>query len=232
MEHARRMMELYVHFMQRGDVVIDVGANIGNRTRIFSELGARVIAVEPQKECVRLLYIQFHDNPRVTIVPQALGAAPGRAEIRICQESSTISSLSPDYPRVMSGHRAFKHVHWTNTRSVPLTTLDALIAQFGIPAFTKIDVEGYESEVLQGLSQSLPALSFEFTPYLFEPARASIARLEQLDAMRYNYARMEDMELRLDTWVSAAEMLDVLEAHENTSAFIFGDVYARRKMQT
>ena len=46
---------------------------------------------------------------------------------------------------------------------VPVTTLDALIERHGVPSFVKVDAEGFEEEVLQGLSRSIKALSFEFT---------------------------------------------------------------------
>jgi FkbM family methyltransferase len=45
-----------------------------------------------------------------------------------------------------------------------MTTLDELIGKHGVPVFIKIDVEGFEEAVLQGLSQPVRALSFEFTP--------------------------------------------------------------------
>jgi hypothetical protein len=45
---------------------------------------------------------------------------------------------------------------------VEVTTLDALIAKYGIPAFCKIGVEGFEAEVLKGLSQPLRMLSLEY----------------------------------------------------------------------
>ena len=47
---------------------------------------------------------------------------------------------------------------------VAVTTLDALIARFGVPAFIKIDVEGAEPDVLAGLSHAVPVLSFEYLP--------------------------------------------------------------------
>jgi hypothetical protein len=45
---------------------------------------------------------------------------------------------------------------------VPVWTLDQAIAKFGVPHYCKIDVEGYELEVLKGLSQVIPTLSYEY----------------------------------------------------------------------
>ena len=54
--------EFYSEFIKEGDVVFDVGANKGNRTVIFLELGAKVVAVEPQKECYEHLTKRFGDT--------------------------------------------------------------------------------------------------------------------------------------------------------------------------
>src|SRR5437763_1165313 len=85
---------LYRQFVTRGDLCFDVGANIGDRTRAFLDLGARVVAIDPQPSCVRRLGFVFGRNSRVTIVPAGLGADAGEADLAICDAAPTISTMS------------------------------------------------------------------------------------------------------------------------------------------
>jgi hypothetical protein len=108
-----------------------------------------------------------------------------------------------------------------------MTTLDALIGEHGEPAFCKIDVEGYEMEVLKGLSRPLACLSFEYIPAAAGLAAGCIRRLESLGSYEYNLAPGESMRLRLETWAGAETLLSWLEALPANNPS--GDIYARRK---
>jgi hypothetical protein len=106
-----------------------------------------------------------------------------------------------------------------------MTTLDALIGAYGMPAFCKIDIEGSELEALQGLSQPMPAISFEFVPGAVELARSCIAHLEQIGRYKYNWALGESFRLQSPEWLDAPAMTRLLSADLRHGRS--GDIYAR-----
>src|SRR5690606_31886866 len=160
---AAAMDALYARFLAPGDLAFDVGAHVGDRTASFRRLGARVVAVEPQPLCLGALRPLYGGDPQVALVEAACGAAPGTVRLHVNSANPTVSTASAGFVAAAGGAAGWEGQVWEAAIDVPATTLDALVAAHGRPAFTKIDVEGYEDEVLAGLSRPLPALSFEFT---------------------------------------------------------------------
>jgi FkbM family methyltransferase len=223
--HDRRMLEFYSSLVSPGDLCFDVGANIGNRVKIFLELGARVVAVEPQRECARVLETAFGRHPRFTLVEQALGETEGEAEM-LLSDADPISSLSREWIAAVSESGRFSGRRWDRRRVVSMTTLDQLVARHGVPAFAKIDVEGFEASVVQGLSTPLKALSLEFTPEFLESTFRCFDHLEKVGDIRLNLSFEESMRWALDAWVDRREMVAVLsELRGDTD--LWGDVYVR-----
>jgi FkbM family methyltransferase len=184
-----QLRRFYRRFVPVGGLAFDVGAHTGNRLRAFLDLGARVVAVEPQPELAARLAFRYGGDARVHVVEGALGRAPGRAPLLSSPRTPTVATLSTDFVARAGATPSFEGVRWQAGPEVVVTTLDALIATHGQPDFVKIDVEGFELEVLHGLSHALPALSFEFLPAVRDVALACIDRLEQLAGPgRYRYA--------------------------------------------
>jgi FkbM family methyltransferase len=220
--HHRELRELYARFVRPGDLCFDVGANVGDRTEIFLELGARVVAVEPQADCAAVLRRRFRRRPGLTVVAAAVGDHAGTAEFFVCDYNPGLATLSKAWTE---RGRFAGEFEWNRKVTVPLTTLDALIAAHGLPRFCKIDVEGYEESVFRGLSRPLPQLCFEFHGELIEEARRCMARLEAIGPAAFNCTLNDAPALAFDRWMPADALLRALAGRGDP--LIWGDIYAR-----
>ena len=223
----RKILKFYSRFIEKGDLCFDVGANVGEKTGIFLELGARVIAVEPQEKCLAVLRRRFSDENKVTIVEKAVGEKEGKADMMV-SEKDIISSLSKEWIEKVKDSGRFASEDWNRTIQVPVTTIDKLIEDFGRPVFCKIDVEGYEFQVLNGMTRPVKYISFEFTPERREEAVKCIKRLSSLGKVKFNYSGEENGYLEFRRWISDEKIIDFLEAVplKEGPEFNWGDVYA------
>jgi FkbM family methyltransferase len=221
----RRLRRLYAAFVKRGDLAFDVGAHLGNRTRAMSALGCRVVALEPQPDVAQLLRSLVGRRPDVEILEAAVGEHCGRAALSISDQTPTMTTLAMQWRAEREEDPVFSGVAWNRELEVTTTTLDALIARFGVPAFVKIDVEGGEPEVLAGLTQRIPTVSFEYLPHALDYTQACVTRLGTLGAYRFNWSPGESYRLESEQWLTGEALLRALRtpAAQQRS----GDVYAR-----
>ncbi len=219
-----RMDALYARYVQPGDLVIDVGAHVGDRVSSFRRLEARVVALEPQPLLLRALHLIHGRDRDVTILPAVAAADSGGKTLRVNSANPTVSTLSDAFVRDAAGAEGWEGQIWDTALDVPATTLDDLIRRFGSPSFIKIDVEGFEDEVLRGLSQCVPALSFEFTTIARDVAQRCLQALSALGPYRFDVALGESQALQFGRGLTVTEMSQYLEhlPHAANS----GDVYA------
>jgi FkbM family methyltransferase len=219
------MARLYRRFVQPGDLVFDIGAHVGDRVAVFRRFGARVVAVEPQPALVKTLRLLYGRHRAVAIEPVAVARRPGLLELKLNVDNPTVSSASEAFRQAAANAPGWEGQAWSRTIRVPATTLDALSARHGAPAFIKIDVEGSEAEALAGLTRPSPALSFEFTTIQRDVAAACIERCAELGYTRYNAILGESYTLVHRGWLGAEEIAAWLHAlpHGANS----GDIYAR-----
>jgi FkbM family methyltransferase len=214
-------LEFYRQFIRSGDVCFDIGANIGQKTDIFLRLGARVIALEPQRECAVFLQKKYRGRTDVTVIEKAVDHISGSREIQVC-EANALSSMSPEWIAASKASGRCAEYTWEQKQSVETITLDQLIRQYGRPVFCKIDVEGYELNVLKGLTQTIPALSFELAPESIAMVKECIPYLRHLGTAEFNHS-YDAIRMTQTRWLKADDMLRVVEQ----MTLPFGDIYCR-----
>lgn len=221
----RRMRQFYSQFIQSGDLCFDVGAHVGNRSRLWANMGADVVAVEPQPHLMRFLKRVYGRHDKITLIEAGLGTEPGEMTLRISQKTPTVATFSEAWLADVQQVESFAWVEWDASVQVPITTLDALIREHGMPAFCKIDVEGFEFEVLKGLRQPIKALSVEFIPASLHSAFDCLDYLAKLGDYSFNVAISEDYQFVFDDWQPGRvvyEWLRQLPADADS-----GDIYAQ-----
>jgi FkbM family methyltransferase len=216
--------QFYSQFISNGDLVFDIGANIGNRVKTFCDLGCKVVAVEPQEECCNILKSKFLTE-NVVIENIGIGKETGYLEY-FKADDSALTTFSNEYINKVKVNRHEKTI-WNKSKKVKIDTIDNLVLKYGLPKFCKIDVEGYEINVLKGISQPLPALSFEYTlPELFNEMINCIHLLMDKGDYVFNYSSQESLQLALDTWVDGFKFISLVKTDDflNTN---WGDIYCQ-----
>ena len=219
MSTPRSVDELLRRILGQGRMAMDVGAHVGAKTERYLALGARVVCVEPLPECAADLQRRFGVDPRVAIVAKALGAQDGIATLSVCSRATYLSTFSAAWK---TGR--FRNEVWDRAVEVPVTTLDALIGQHGLPDFCKIDVEGSERAVLSALNHRPPALSIEFAREAAAETALCLARLAALGYRHFNLAFGEGEAFAFPRWANAGEIEALISA--STDPLAWGDVYA------
>jgi FkbM family methyltransferase len=218
-------LSFYKQLIPPETICFDIGGNVGNRAKIFARLAKKVIVLEPQKSCVEILTTMLPMYPNVTIIPQAVGPHPGELKLYV-SDNSMLSTASTEWINDAKKSNRFGEDAWKASDTVEMTTISDLIANHGTPSFIKVDVEGFELDVLRGLKTQVPAVSYEFVPERLDSCFQCLQSLENLGPVECNFGLNETLGFKLPRWLPPAEFKNCLNQIEFARSD-FGDVYVR-----
>lgn len=226
-EHSQ--LAFYSQFINSGDLVFDVGANVGSRSKLFLNLGAKVVAFEPQSELCEHLTQHLRLHNRFTLMPIGLGSNPSVVELKI-SDAHVLSSMSKRWIESTTKSGRFSSYNWDKSIHVKVDTLDNMLTKFGVPKFIKIDVEGYELEVLEGLSCPVKNLSLEFTSEDIENFKKCLHKINEIGKYIFQFSEGETLSFTFEQWMDGEAILKSLESKIQKQNMLWGDIYAMNKV--
>jgi FkbM family methyltransferase len=208
------------------DLVFDIGANLGNTVKVFTQVSKKVIAFEPNPILINGLTKMFENN-EVVIDKRGLSNDRGKKIFNISYADS-VSTFSQEW---ITNSRFSKRIKWDYPTEVDVITLDDAIDEYGVPNYIKIDVEGYEYEVLSSLTKFLPNTLFTFE-WAEEMKSKIYLTLEHVYNLGYrSFACTEEDEVLFDkdlTWIDYSTILNDIELFDPERKIRWGMIYFKK----
>ncbi len=210
-------------YPSKNNLIFDVGANMGHKSVVFSKLAKKVVAFEPSEKLFDHLKSRFH-NSNVSVFNYALGSTVSEAEIYLVEDNEAYNSLNRKHIETTAASRGIANLDTVKRKKIKVEVLENFILRYGVPKYIKIDVEGYELEVLKGIQSVVPLLSFEANlPEFYPETTKAIEYLAKISKDRYIYNFANDNFFLEDVFMSKVEAMEYIK----DTKFIYLEIYAR-----
>ena len=219
----KKASSFYAEFVGKGDMVFDIGPHQGEYSEVFLKLGAKVLAVEPRPSQQVFLNELFKDNKRFMVYNAAVGSKLNVLPMPEDRITPVIAALPYADEQQLLTH--YMTASMSKTIDIQVVTLDKMIEEFSLPMFCKINVEGFGSEVLRGLSYTIPCIAVDISTYNLERVAEIIRVLLGLNKYEFNWSRNGSYKLEEKNWLNAKALHSSIA--EYRKAYIEGVLFAR-----
>ena len=207
--------------LNSGDLFFDVGAHLGEKSKKILDKNLKIVMLEPLPQCVKQLKESFKNSKNVEILEKAVGRTVGNMTLEVNSKMPTISTMAKHWK-----NGRFSNQKWDQIISVEVTTLDHLIKIYGLPNYIKIDVEGFELDVLLGLSQKAGIISFEFTSEFLDQSIKCLNHLKKIGYSEFNLSIGESRKFFFE-WSNADNLILNLTNESKKNKLLWGDIYCK-----
>jgi len=222
--HAYKLRVFYSNLIDKNELCFDIGANTGEKSRLFLKTGAKVVAFEPQEECVSRLSKIKRQYKNFDFHTIAIGVIDGVKKLHLSNYSE-IATLSNVFVSLYKK----RNVQWLDQRDVKTITINTAIQRYGLPYFCKIDIEGYEYEVLSTLQYNIALIEFEVVVGFKQKAIDTITFLDNSHTT-YNYTLNEQPFFQLNTWVDLKKITHIIENFSNER--LHANIFVRNNLSS
>ncbi len=203
------------------DLFFDIGAHLGEKSKKILNKDLKIVMLEPLPQCVKQLRENFKNNKNVEILEKAVGRTVGNMTLEVNSKMPTISTMAKHWK-----NGRFSNQKWDQKISVEVTTLDHLIKIYGLPNYIKIDVEGFELDVLLGLSRKAGIISFEFTSEFLDQSTKCLNHLKDIGYDEFNFSIGESRKFFLE-WSNTDNLILKLKNEIKNNKLLWGDIYCK-----
>jgi len=205
-------------------IIIDIGANVGNFTKewLTKSPHSQYVCVEANVELIPILDGMFYGNKNVTILNNLVSDKDDELVDFWINKNHTISSASKDW----INNSRFKGTDYYKKTQVKTITLDTIIELYGNPNLIKIDVEGYELEVLKGLTKAQSVIMFEWVEENFSRCIDCIKYLMSIGYNSFSYTIKENYS-EIQTNYCPFNEMDIFKKINLIGNSNWGNIYAR-----
>lgn len=223
--------------LRENDLVFDIGAYVGARTDQFLLYDARVVAVEPQPAYAERMARRFAKDENVRVVIKGVGGtAQQNRQLFLCRAWPLLSSYSGSW--IQQSRYATKFgARWYDILETEMVTLDDLIAEFGLPRYCLLTVEGLEHEVLSHLNHPIAYIAIEFHKETLHDTAQCLMTLMHKGYKSFNFSIGSCDDALLADWVSGDILFKILSElgsrnHKDMNKWLCGLIYARHETES